>query len=169
MSDSAWLSYVGAATGIIGAITGITGAALGYISYRRSGRLKALDLRIEVRRADVDHRNGLNNLLSLVNAASHFRIAVASASGRLKSGNMELWRQTIDGDRTKVELMLKQLPEEDTDYSRYSHEQLETRLVKLHSMQSVVSDMTNKYVTEIAKDDKDRERLQHAMTRIFGK
>ena len=46
-----WPPYVGVVTGIVGMITGVTGACLGYLGYRRSGRVKALDLRLELRKA----------------------------------------------------------------------------------------------------------------------
>src|SRR5256885_634696 len=37
-----WPPYVGVVTGIVGMITGVTGACLGYLGYRRSGRVKEL-------------------------------------------------------------------------------------------------------------------------------
>jgi hypothetical protein len=50
MPDPASLSIIGAVTGIIGAIAGIAGFVLGYISYRRSQQIKALDLRLVANR-----------------------------------------------------------------------------------------------------------------------
>jgi hypothetical protein len=48
MADATWLSYVGAITGVIGTVTGIAGATMGYVGYRRSVKVKALDLRLEL-------------------------------------------------------------------------------------------------------------------------
>lgn len=50
MADPDLLGYTGAITGVIGAISGIAGSVLGYIAYRRSDQLKALDLRLELRK-----------------------------------------------------------------------------------------------------------------------
>ena len=46
----------GTVTGIIGAITGSVGCITGLISYRRSQRIKALDLRLELRKLASDVR-----------------------------------------------------------------------------------------------------------------
>jgi hypothetical protein len=42
MPAPAWLSYVGAITGIIGACRGIVGALLSYVNYRRVSNIKAM-------------------------------------------------------------------------------------------------------------------------------
>src|SRR6266576_178116 len=57
-----WPPYVGVVTGIVGMITGVTGACLGYLGYRRSGRVKALDLRLELRKAETATRAALEQV-----------------------------------------------------------------------------------------------------------
>jgi len=52
MAAPNWVSYVGM-------VTGISGAIMGYISYRRSGQIKALDLRLEL----AKDRTGARSLL----------------------------------------------------------------------------------------------------------
>lgn len=47
MAAPDWVSYVGAATGVAGFV-------MGYVAYRRSGAMKALDMRLELRRAGTD-------------------------------------------------------------------------------------------------------------------
>jgi hypothetical protein len=46
------MSFVGVITGVVGTVTGIAGAAMGYVGYRRSVKMKALDLRLELRKAE---------------------------------------------------------------------------------------------------------------------
>jgi hypothetical protein len=47
MAEPHCTGYVGIATGIVGSITGIAGEIMGYVSYRRSNNIKALDVRLE--------------------------------------------------------------------------------------------------------------------------
>jgi len=50
MAEPHWTAYVGIVTGAIGAVTGIAGAIMGFIGYRRSTAIKALDLRLDLRK-----------------------------------------------------------------------------------------------------------------------
>jgi len=43
MVNPSWTDYVGAVAGVVGMLTGIFGAIMGYIGYRRSNQIKALD------------------------------------------------------------------------------------------------------------------------------
>ncbi len=76
MPDPASLSIIGAVTGIIGAIAGIAGFVLGYISYRRSQQIKALDLRLELRKQVSDLRAMVEELPDLLPRSWESRIAV---------------------------------------------------------------------------------------------
>jgi hypothetical protein len=73
-------------TGIVGAITGPAGSVLGWISYRRSQRVKALDLRLELRKQVSDLRAVVEALPDLLNQSRASRTAVNAAMGVLKSG-----------------------------------------------------------------------------------
>jgi hypothetical protein len=57
MPAPAWLTYVGAITGIVGTCTGIAGAVISYVNHRRVSRVKALDLRLELRKLAVGEPN----------------------------------------------------------------------------------------------------------------
>src|SRR5450759_3809039 len=98
MSDPGLLSYVGAITGTIGAITGIAGATMGYISYRRTGKMKALDLRLELRKAANDLRSTVEGLPSILAQAKGSRIAVLNARGLLHSSMMDQCNTELDKD-----------------------------------------------------------------------
>lgn len=78
MLNSNSFNYVGVITGVIGAITGISGAIMGFVSYRRSGHMKALDLRIELRKSISDLHDSAQSLPSLLDLAQKSRIAIAA-------------------------------------------------------------------------------------------
>jgi hypothetical protein len=81
MADSTWLGYVGVVTGGIGAVTGISGAVMGYIGYRYSRSMKALDLRLQLRKDESDFRACVENLPALLDLAKQSRIRVLAATG----------------------------------------------------------------------------------------
>ena len=66
MTDPHWTSYVGMATGIVGAITGVSGAIMGYIGYRKSSQNKALDLRLELKKAVANINSDYKILLEQI-------------------------------------------------------------------------------------------------------
>ena len=79
MSDQNWLAYTGAIAGIIGAITGVAGAFLALLAFRRTGQLKALDLRLELRRTESTLQSDIHDLVSLLQNAKASRTRRPSA------------------------------------------------------------------------------------------
>ena len=69
MADAVMLGYVGAITGVLGACTGIFGAVMGVVAYRRAGALKAIDLRLDLRRLDGDLTRAVKGLSGLLTYA----------------------------------------------------------------------------------------------------
>lgn len=55
-------------------VTGIAGAIMGYVSYRKSSQIKALDLRIELKRAVV---NTFKSQLRIQKLSGKYREAMA--------------------------------------------------------------------------------------------
>src|SRR5690606_29924596 len=106
MADPHWTSY-------IGMITGISGAIMGFISYRRSNKLKALDLRLELRKSLNDLYLDHENAESLIALANKSRRAVASAAGSFGSGRMQIWDANVRMDTEKLETMKQYFPEKD--------------------------------------------------------
>src|SRR5688500_1795972 len=103
MPDPNTLSLIGAATGIVGAITGIAGAILGYISYRRSQEIKALDLRMEFRKQLTDTRVMVQELPELLKRARRSRDNVLVAMGTVRTGAHEAWKANWAVDVTTAE------------------------------------------------------------------
>lgn len=142
-----WLRYVGGIAGITGIIGMITGTA-GYI---RSGRMKALDLRLELHKAEDAVRDMLSELPTLINLADHSRSAIYVADAKM------LWDQSCAVDRSEVASMQAQLPAEGIDYRRLSKRSLEDRLVTMNRFRVRGSRMREKYLSALAGVEKKRQ------------
>ena len=159
MPDAASLSIIGAVTGIIGAIAGIAGFVLGYISYRRSQQIKALDLRLELRKQVSDLRAMVEELPDLLPRSWESRIAVLSATGLLRSGAFESWKTSWESDTAGARALTNELRSSSDYYEDSKHKDLEDKLVKVHSLASKASRLQDEYLGELAADDKEREHI----------
>ena len=160
MSDPAWLIYAGVVTGTVGAITGIAGVTMGYISYRRSGQMKALDLRLELRKAVNDLRSSVQSLLPLLERAKKSHTAVAAAIGHLGSGALQQWLSDWEVDISAAKLLEYEVPYLRANYENFAHSELERRLVDVHNVQSKATRLSEKYHAILAADDKEREQIR---------
>lgn len=160
MSEPAWLIYTGAITGVIGAVTGIAGAIMGYISYRHSEKLKALDLRLELRKAEADLRSAVQELPSHLEHARKSRTAIAAATGRHGSGAFQHWINGWEADLAAVRSFEGELPDANADYTSAKHSELESKLVVVHILGSRAARLRDKYLDALAADDKEREHLR---------
>lgn len=163
MSEPAWLSYMGAITGVVGAITGIAGAIMGFIGYRRTDELKALDLRIELRRAENDLRSIVDELPVLIDRAMNSRRRVSAATGNLGSGRLKLFEAEYETDRHIAQSLQADLTEKSADYISLSHPILEEKLAVVHAQCLKASGLRDKYRGAEAEDEKERDyiRAQH--------
>ena len=161
MAEPHWTGYVGMATGIFGAITGIAGTIMGYVSYRRSNKLKSLDLRLELRKAvnNVQY-SGLSLLKELIDHAYNSRYALASATGRSKSGMLEKWKQTVEVDKNTLKKLVQYAPPADMNYGDLTPKMLESKLVEVHQLQVQVDDLRKKYDAAALADEEGRKQLR---------
>jgi hypothetical protein len=141
-------------------ITGLAGAGLGYLGYRRSGQMKALELRIELKKAENSAREILDQLPALLDRAQASRTSVFVASGAFGSGNMVAWVKECDKDRVEVAALLKDLPVAGDDYRALSPDELESRLVSVDALKGKALHMRDKCRGTMAADENSRERLQ---------
>jgi hypothetical protein len=160
MDTPAWLPYVGVVTGTIGTITGTVGAVLGYKGYRRSQEMKALDLRLTLRKAEVDYRRTVEELPELLRRARASRAEVLGAQGNSKSGAFEAWVEQWQEDLKRAEAMLAALPTAPSDYQGVSYRDLETRLVTLHRERRLADGLRDKYREHLAWDAKQVEEIR---------
>ena len=163
MMSPTLLSYIGTGTGIIGALTGIAGSVMGYLGLRRTGQIKSLDLRLELRKAERGLRGILNDLPEFLSRAKQSRYAVASANGGLQSGWIVGWTQAWEADLEKIRQLEGDLPDQGSDLVKATHYELESRLVVAHTMTSQASGLQAKYQASIAEDDVMRQRIHEAV------
>lgn len=157
VSDLPWLSIVGAVGGVIGALGGVVGSVLGYMGYRRARDGKALDLRLELRKAESDVRGVVGGLPDLIERAKLSRVQVFEIDGRGGSRALNTWKASCDTDRKNVDFQKNELSELDldsatlTDYAR-----LESALSSVYDLKRRASEMQAKYEEELANDRRSR-------------
>ena len=153
-----WLPILGAVTGTIGAISGLVGAILGYKGYRRAHDGKALDLRLELRKAESDVRAIVEELPDLMERANVSHRHVLAATGLARSGAMTAWIQDWNVHREALRLLKQEvLARSDNAHADgTNHAQLESRLVSVHTLTTKAKQLQTKYEDELRKDDGER-------------
>ena len=164
MATPSWTDYVGATAGIVGMVTGIFGAITGYLGYRRSNQLKALDMRLTLRKDLSEARDSVTTVRELMTSAEGSRRATLAARGLYKSGQMVVWERTLATDREEVARFAAGIPSEGTDFSALSEAQLETYLVAAHKTKSSLSSLIEKYRGELAEDSDSRRQIADQVT-----
>ena len=160
MPDDNWIPYVGIITGVVGAATGIAGAVMGYISLRRSTKLKSLDLRLELRKSISNLSGSIVFIKNFITTAYSLKKDVAAAAGRLSSSNMDYWQKQVDEDRILIEHLLEKFPDTTETLSELNTEELEAKLVEVHSLQNQINYIREKYESSFHMDDDERKRLE---------
>jgi hypothetical protein len=159
MSESNWLGYVGVVTGGIGAVTGISGAVMGYIGYRHSRSMKALDLRLQLRKDESDFRACVESLPALLDLAKQSRTRVLAATGLGRSGNEQIFLQAWEVDLLSVNALKSKLGGFEGSYSTNPAE-LESKIIDVHRLGSEANELKTKYLNALAKDDKARDQIR---------
>jgi hypothetical protein len=98
---------------------------------------------------------------ALLDRACASRMAVLAANGLVRSGTAKLWDDQVAGDRSLVAQLV--VPAEQ-NYARHSHQALEDELVALRAVRDQVDAIRDRYVSALAADDKERDRLKDAAT-----
>jgi hypothetical protein len=153
MSTSTFLSYTGA-------VTGIAGAVMGFVSYRRSGAMKTLDLRIELRKAESIVRAEIQNLPGLLGKAKRSRTNVLAATGGIGSGAFQGWTAGWNEDFAIIELLKNRLPMSPDNYRSLNAVALEDQLVSIHALRHETNLLGEKYLSFLGDDDKSREHIR---------
>lgn len=145
MAEPHWTGYVGMITGLIGAITGIVGAIMGYLGYRKSNKLKSLDLKIELRKNISDAHADLTKLQNLIEDADRSKQQEMARKGLYKSGAMIKWNNELQGNRAKIEKISKILPTTTASYNNRKAEDLESELINIHSLRGDINRILDHY------------------------
>jgi len=138
----------------------VLGFGLEFYKTRQSNSLKSLNLRLELRKAANDVQSSLPQLKDLVEHANRSRQAVASATGRLRSGMMEQWRQQIEADKIKVDHLFDSAPVAEERYDSLNPEELESKLVQVHRLQVQIEELRDKYDAAVRSDDEQRKHIR---------
>jgi hypothetical protein len=160
MSEQNWLVYLGAIAGVIGAITGIAGVVLAFFALRRTGQLKALDLRLELRRTEATLQSEILSLIPLLERAKTSRTHLAAAQGSYHSGAIKHWLSEWGTDLVEASSLAEGASLLDADCTAFSQAQLEARLITIHKLQGQVSRLSGKYRDSLAVDDAGRAQLR---------
>jgi hypothetical protein len=160
MFDPATLGIIGAVTGIVGAITGAVGLLLGWTNYRRLEQIKALDLRLELRKQVSDVRALVEELPDLLERSLVSRSAVLAAMGASRSSASEIWRAGFESDLKVAHTLAAELPAADETHQHSKPENLESKLVEIHALAAKAAGLRDKYVAALASDEKEREHIR---------
>jgi hypothetical protein len=152
--------WFGVVTGGLGAVTGIAGFILGYVAYRRSEELKALDLRLELRNGEADLRGTVEELPALLRHARASRAEVLGAMGLSDSGALQSFVAAWEEDLKTAGAMVVSLPKEANDYQGVGHRDLETGLVEVHVQQRRAGALRDKYQEHLARDEKQAQEFR---------
>ena len=152
MSDPHWTSYVGMASGVIGAIAGV-------IAYRRSNKIKSLDLRLELRKAVVELQASYSELDGLMDRSHRSRTNVSAARGRTGFGETEEWNRDVETDRATVAQLSEAIPNDGEEFKTLNAEELESKLVDIHKTQGEVNQIRDKYHAALLEDDRQRDHI----------
>jgi hypothetical protein len=160
MFNPATLGIIGAATGIVGAISGVVGLVLGWTNYRRLQQIKALDLRLELRKQVSDVHAIVEALPSLLEQSRASRRAVLAAKGASHSSAFEFWRSELESDLKTAHALEAELPDAAQTSRLSKPENLESKLVEIHALAGKAAGLRDKYRMALASDDKEREHIR---------
>ncbi|MBX3905260.1 hypothetical protein QZM25_32185 [Burkholderia contaminans] len=164
MANPSWTDYVGVVTGLVGMMTGISGAVMGYLGYRRSNQIKALDLRLALRKDLGEARESITTLRQLMADAEASRKATLAARGLGRSGAMVVWEQTLETDRAEVTKISAAILLEGTNFAAMSEKQLESEIIAAHKIKTGLSTLVEKYRGELATDADSRQQIGQQAT-----
>ena len=160
MTGEVWLSYAGSIGGLIGALTGIGGVILGALAFRRTGQLKALDLRLELRRCERMLTSEDADIVELLESAKKSHTRLGAAQGGYRSGAMQHWLAEWDTDLANAKLLREQVIALGTASNSMSQGDLEIRLNAVQDLQHKLGKLAGKYNGSLIKDDEGRVQLR---------
>ena len=152
-------------TGVTGAIAGIIALGISIKNYMRVSAMKALDLRLELQKCfnslDVV-LSGIETYFAFVHQ-SHLR--VLAATGRNRSGEMQLFEEEFARDQERLRALLGAQPRREGNYENQTPDELEKLLVSVHAFQMQIADLRGKY-QRLFEADEDRRKEIRAEHRL---
>jgi hypothetical protein len=106
----------------------------------------------------------LQNLPLQLERAKGSHAVVAVATGNFGSGRHKLWVTEWEADMSSIRSLAAEQLALETDYSSFSPEALEAKLIGVHTLQSRATNLRRRYDASVAADDKARDRITLAHT-----
>jgi len=156
-----FLSYFGAATGLFGAV-------VSWVSFRRTGNFKSLELRLELGKSASELEVAVDALPQLLDHAKRSREALSAAMGMNRSGAHAIWMETLNADYARIGAIRADMPDHSRAFAKLSHGDLEARMVSIHALRTKAAQLQEKYEACIAEDDKDREHIRKVAPGILS-
>jgi hypothetical protein len=154
--------WIGIVVSGVSVLIAVYSAAAARRANQRVDQIKALDLRLELRKTLGDTHESLSVLRELIAEAEVSRPRVLSMQGNL-GGALTGFNQMVAADRTRLDAMVAPLPSEVTDYSSHTPEQLEKEIVTVHRIAANLATMNAKYRAELEQDNEARRMKMHSM------
>ena len=153
MAAPDWVSYAGA-------LTGIGGLILGGLAYRRTGNIKAIDLRVELRKQESDLRSMIQSLPEVLENAKTSHERIAAATGKYQSGAMQAWLGDWQADYATAKFEAQSMPKDPIPCDGLSHFELERALIAVHEKMGILRQVRERYEASVVGDDQDRDHLR---------
>ena len=147
-------------TGTIGAITGVIALAVSIKNYARVSAMKALDLRLELNRAFDNLDLVVSGIDGYLDHVHRSHLAVFSATGRLRSGEMEVFEKEFESDKTRLCGLLGSQPRRSESYSKHTPSELESILTSVHAFHVQLASLHEKYQRIFESDEERRKEIR---------
>jgi hypothetical protein len=145
----------------VGAISGGVATIISLVSAVRVSRMKALDLRVEMRKLEEDTARIVDGLPGALDATLASHSAVTIATHGVGSGNFIAWRNGLDTDRAQAQTLIAEFQgSRRADYHDHSNRELEDQLITMHALNGKLASLRDKYAASIAADDRMREEIR---------
>jgi hypothetical protein len=131
-------------------------------AHKYAKSVKALDLRLELRRELAEYRQIVMALPRLIEQASQSRQSVAAATGG-HGGALQIWLEQQTKDLGAAVTLERGLPNSSENYADLDPQELEDALAQLHALRLQAFALQEKYHGCLAADNKSREQIAAAM------
>ncbi|HEU0277133.1 MAG TPA: hypothetical protein VFQ95_04870 [Rhodanobacteraceae bacterium] len=145
MANQVWLAYIGAIGGLVGALAGIGGLVLAILAFRRTGQLKALDMRLELRRCYRLLRSDAEGIAAFLKGAKGQYLQALANMGNYQSSAKQQWLTEWGADFVHAEAFAKQVASFEMRAQSNSQAQLEAQLNAVQDLQHQLGAIASKY------------------------
>jgi hypothetical protein len=140
-------------------VVAVGGGILGFIAYRNSREMKALELRVQLRTRHHDFAQLVDHIRPLMASALQSRRNVNAAIGLSRNGQETAFLDEHADALDEWALLADEKSKPAPNYRKLNFGELEARLVDLHALLLRAESLKSKYKATLAADDKMREQI----------